>query len=101
MNAGTKTCLCPVADTQARAYDREIRRYKPDGAVAAVIDVVNHRGGGDLVAQVVVRVHRQPEVTVHKGCEGQSLSPGSHFQLLRSTEGGTEGGRENVIRIMK
>lgn len=58
------------------------RRYQPDGSVAAVVDVAHHRGRGHLRAQVVVCVHRQPEVAVHQSCEGQSLPLGCHLQLL-------------------
>lgn len=59
-----------------------MRRYQPDGSMAAVVDVAHHRGGGHLRAQVVVCVHRQPEVAIHQSCEGQSLPLGGHLQLL-------------------
>lgn len=59
-----------------------VRRYQPDGSVAAVVDVAHHRGGSHLRAQVVVCVNRQPEVAVHQSCEGQSLPLGGHLQLL-------------------
>lgn len=52
--------------------------------MAAAVQVLDHGGRGHLGAQVVMRVHRQPEVAVNQRHERQGLCTERQLQLLHS-----------------
>lgn len=61
----------------------QVSPYRP---MAAVVSVLHHWRWGHLLAQVVVSVHCQPEVTVHQSKEGESLGPRAHLHLLKKKD---------------
>lgn len=60
----------------------------PDGAVAAILQILYHGRRSYLGAEVVMGIYSQSEISVHQSSESQSFFTIVHLQLLyRKTSG--------------